>query len=66
MDTYSTLDSLLARISASPFSLAAVSSRAGIQHSLVIKWRKRQHEPRTSSLVALEKALDEMERESLL
>lgn len=66
MDNYSTLDALLARIKESDFSLAAVSARAGIQHSLVIKWRKRQHEPRSSSLTALAKALDELEREALL
>lgn len=63
MDNYKTLDALLARIAASPFSLAAVSARAGIQHSLVIKWRKRQHEPRATSLTALEKALHDMEWE---
>lgn len=63
MDTYKTLDDLLAKIANSPFSLAAVSARAGIQHSLVIKWRKRQHEPRASSISALEKALHDMEWE---
>lgn len=60
MDAYSLLQDLEAKIRASGLNMATVAKHAGIQHSLVSRWKAKLYEPRLSSLRKLEEALADL------
>lgn len=60
MDAYDYLTSIETQIKAAGFTVADACRKAGMQHSLVCKWRARKYEPRLSSLRRLEAALADL------
>lgn len=57
MDTNTLLANFLRRLAGSGLSLRAVCREAGIDPSLVCRWKAGRNEPRISSLARLEEAL---------
>lgn len=57
MDTNAPLTKFLARLDRAGVSLRAVCREAGIDPSLVCRWKAGRNEPRLSSIARLEEAL---------
>ena len=57
MDAFDYLQQLESRVETAGFTMARLCRKAGMQQSLVSRWRARDYEPRLSSLRKLEDAL---------
>lgn len=57
MDAYDYLHDLESRVELAGFTMARLCRKAGMQQSLVSRWKARAYEPRLSSLRKLEDAL---------
>lgn len=66
MDAYELLATIEQNVSDAGFTMADVCRKAGIQQSLVCRWRNQKYEPRLSSLQKLEDALRALKLGSLL